>query len=150
MKKIWISLILASLYVLPSHGALEVGGVTVLGKTATRAKDTTDVVFVGDYKWIRVWATGFGDTCTVIAQTSRGGSPNPSVWSWSSKDSTVTARASVSLLATMYDSLYVRGGVRVPCPPAPYMRWIIASREAATDSSFTNIAGFSMYLTGGY
>jgi hypothetical protein len=98
-------------------------------ETANKS-DTTSAVFVGEYRWIRVWATGVTDSCRVVAQMSWDGTH------WTGKDSTQTTKTGTAAYAVLYDSLYVRGGVvRAPTIPAPYMRWILHDLESGVQAN---------------
>jgi hypothetical protein len=140
-----------------SAAQVEITGINLttagLGKTSSRAADTTDVIFVGNYLWIRAWVTGFCDSCVVIAQKSWGGSAASNKWVWSVKDSTVTTRslAADSSCIALYDSTYV-DTKRNHKVPAPFMRWIVASRElngAGRSQAYANFSNVSVYVSWG-
>jgi hypothetical protein len=108
-----------------------------------RAADTTDAQYVGNYKWVRAWVTGSGDTCAVICQKSWDGI------NFVFKDSTHTAHTPKAY-SVLYDSLYIDPVTKAPCTPAPWLRYIIASREAWVQTTYSGITLIQMHIAGGH
>jgi hypothetical protein len=141
-----------SAYVVPGIPADSLGPKTgFIGKKPSNIyRDTTGVVDISGYRWVHVWITGRRDSCVVIAQKAFRADTSAALSTWAVKDSTLTL-ASAWGIGVMYDSLYVRGVIREPCIPAPYMRWIVISRESGCESGadFENIKNIEINVVGG-